>query len=645
MATTSSSGTGKTTTISVPGVGTVNASTGKVVTPAKTTTTATKTTVVPQTVSPTKVPTTTPTTQTKSPTTVPTTNTPVQTKLPTTVPTVSKANNLIQVPGVGTVNKTSGVVVDNTVTVPGVGLVNKTTGAVLQPELTETPVKATTPAKKDTGVVSPFSIDKETGELTTTDGGFSSIYDYLNQLASQESAQGFDESQLLDQQASTEAVNAQQNAQQANIGLYAGTGIGQGVVEQYNIPIGAYSDTAYGAPDGTQSARFGVTSPLDTSGGTGTGSTNPAVLNAKTTASAANSANSASQSTNTQNAIATNVSSAIGSGASASDPNSIGSQGIALPGNTMFTSNVEQMLAPLLEKLSAMKFEYDPEEDPEYQRSAAILENSVTQAMVGRGMMYSSVHQSAMASKMLDLQVALRKQRYDEYLQDRSFMTDMIKMQLDVASTAFNQQMSLLQYKADREDAQWSRYMQSESMRLDQARYNASVQETDLTGQFQTAVLEYQQYNDNLQTMSKKWANAGSSGASKEVAAFFGVTQGLPYGNSISQMYLNEAYAKLDSLASSANYYGNTIETINYIKDFTTGKTTSTTAQTPSVSDMGKATMQAELADLMKYTDPNTVSNIIADYRYSADTYRTAMGDYYWTQFLKDAQSYLNSLE
>ena len=137
---------------------------------------------------------------------------------------------------------------------------------------------------------------------------------------------------------------------------------------------------------------------------------------------------------------------------------------------------------PYFDQLMSMKFDYDPAKDPEYINGSKVLENQVAQMMVGRGGLYSSVNQAALSSKLIEFQIALRKQKYEQYIQDRSFMLQMANTVWDRQDAAFNQYMTVAKYNADREDAMFSRQMQQEQLNLQrasaalaQARYQAEI--------------------------------------------------------------------------------------------------------------------------------------------------------------------------
>ena len=186
---------------------------------------------------------------------------------------------------------------------------------------------------------------------------------------------------------------------------------------------------------------------------------------------------------------------------------------------------------PYFDQLMSMKFDYDPAKDPEYINGSKVLENQVAQMMVGRGGLYSSVNQAALSSKLIEFQIALRKQKYEQYIQDRSFMLQMANTVWDRQDAAFNQYMTVAKYNADREDAMFSRQMQQEQLNLQrasaalaQARYQAEIEAENQTANLNSRISSVVYKEENYNKLWTKWRELGS--ATNDIAAFFGVKPG-----------------------------------------------------------------------------------------------------------------------
>ena len=211
---------------------------------------------------------------------------------------------------------------------------------------------------------------------------------------------------------------------------------------------------------------------------------------------------------------------------------------------------------PFWDQLQSMKFSYNPEEDPEYLQGSAVLENQIAQMMVGRGGLYSSVMQNALSSKLIEFQIALRKQKYEQYIQDRSFMLQMANTVWDRQDAAFNQYMTVAKYNADREDAMFSRQMQQEQLNLQrasaalaQARYKAEVESYESANQLNSLVSKVKYEQGMYSKMYDEWRKTGV--ASTNVAAYFGTTPGAKFNYS-AQKYTVAKVNYIDSLTSQA---------------------------------------------------------------------------------------------
>jgi len=217
----------------------------------------------------------------------------------------------------------------------------------------------------------------------------------------------------------------------------------------------------------------------------------------------------------------------------------------------------------LFADLQNMKFTYDSSTDAEYRQEASRLENDVAQMMVGRGMLYSSVAQSALQSRLIASQINFRKQAYDNWLQERSFMFNIVQYQAGREDAAFQKDMSIKQYNAGREDAAFSKKMSLANYALakDQQAFSQSMQRQQLS--LQKASASYQRKANELATasaanrkdlatrisvysndsgeytrMKEKWEKNGV--ATPDVAAYFGVSStsyGGQYGHTVGAVY------------------------------------------------------------------------------------------------------------
>ena len=300
--------------------------------------------------------------------------------------------------------------------------------------------------------------------------------------------------------------------------------------EQYQSMLGRIDQAVVYASQfgGGTGLRFGTVSPADYTGGGAVGmptevpqqTVSPAVGAGQTgrvvpNSSDSNNITASSSGTSTLDPIAGSVQSSMAITAPS-----------GVYGDQAFFSN------PYFEKLAQMQFDYDPNNDPEYLNNSAILENAVTQAMVGRGGMYSSVYQSALSSKLIELQIGMRKAKYDQFVDERNFMLNMAKttfdMQMSVANyamdyqkMAFDQEMTVRKYEADRADAEFSKQMQRNEYALSVAKYNREIEKDNA---YNTLMVESEQYKFN-KTQQERLLSTWKANkvATLEVASYFGV--------------------------------------------------------------------------------------------------------------------------
>ena len=135
-------------------------------------------------------------------------------------------------------------------------------------------------------------------------------------------------------------------------------------------------------------------------------------------------------------------------------------------------------------------FEYEPGSDPQYFEAASALENTITQAMVARGGLYTSVAQSSISNKLMELQIDFRKQKFDEFLEDRSFNLEMAKYYQSVEEQQYSQQMKLLQYNMDVSDYNLSVQKEAFDQQAEIANFNLALQKEQFDQQMSVANYE-----------------------------------------------------------------------------------------------------------------------------------------------------------
>jgi hypothetical protein len=240
-----------------------------------------------------------------------------------------------------------------------------------------------------------------------------------------------------------------------------------------------------------------------------------------------------------------------------------------------------------IDKLNAMKFEYNPATDPDYRNDSAKLEQQVTNMMVSRGGLYSSVAQSALQSRLTDLMGTYRKQAYEIFKEDRNYTLQMAQMvydrqdkdfskalslysaqkdsedtswdqnqklaefQFSVKQSEFNNQLNLAKFNADRQDQANSLAIQRANLKLSQenSAYNKEIQNAKLVQAQQSNTLlmmqgNYAQDSAEYSRLVYKWVK--DTYADAEVAAYFGSNvQYLPFDSSGAINAMNQGKVAL----------------------------------------------------------------------------------------------------
>lgn len=221
---------------------------------------------------------------------------------------------------------------------------------------------------------------------------------------------------------------------------------------------------------------------------------------------------------------------------------------------------------PFWDQLQTMKFTYDPLQDPEYIQGAKVIENQVAQMMVGRGGLYSSVMNNALSSKLIEFQIAMRKQAYEQFTGDRAYMMDMAQAVWDREDAEFSKYMAIQEFNANRDDEMFSRQMQQASLSLQQqnaaiARDQAKLQaeQEAAAADLNTGVSNYVYQKNKHNELLARWGRTGV--ADNEITAFYGLPKyGMTYAQGFGLMrkksdWLYNEEERLTQLAASIGDY------------------------------------------------------------------------------------------
>jgi len=336
-----------------------------------------------------------------------------------------------------------------------------------------------------------------------------------------------------------------------------------------------------------------------------------------------------------------------------------------------------------MDKLNTMQFEYNAATDPDYILASKNMEQQVTDMMVGRGMLYSSVAQSALQSGLTALMAQYRQQAYDMFVQDRDFTLKMAQQLYDRQDTEFNKALSLYSAQTDRENTAWNQNMQMSEFEfnkqkeaynqaMDIAKFEFTQKQSEFEQQLATAkfqadrqdtanqlALQKQQlaisqanaaYNRQLseakqkqaaaqtelsmmeadyvaanrewEYMQNKWREDGA--ADYEVANYFNV----PIGADVSSQYGNRIYQSLYNLESQAQTvaaYAKQIGDAESYLDIISGFKDST-ASAPTAADYDTAYSTAYSNIVASVNSGTKASALLADLAADRTEYVKAMG-------------------
>ena len=120
-------------------------------------------------------------------------------------------------------------------------------------------------------------------------------------------------------------------------------------------------------------------------------------------------------------------------------------------------------------KATETEFNYNPAEDQEYKLAASVVEQQVTDMMVGRGGLYSSVAHSALQSRLMSLQVEYQKIAYEKFVEERDFNMQIAGFLANREDAEWEKNFKLAQFKADQEQRKFDNNIKTQQLRISQA--------------------------------------------------------------------------------------------------------------------------------------------------------------------------------
>lgn len=327
-------------------------------------------------------------------------------------------------------------------------------------------------------------------------------------------------------------------------------------------------------------------------------------------------------------------------------------------------NSMELFANPYFDKLASMQFSYNEQDDPEYQNSVAAVENAVTQAMVGRGGMYSSVYQAALSSKIIDLGIQFRKQRYAEYAEERNFVLTMAKttfdMQmsmanydLDIRKMNFDQNMTIAKFKLDQENSAFSRAMQMKEYNLKVSQISAEQNKVSAQSQLYVDQVnlskDRQLFANYMATYDKYNAGAmGSANVPPQLKAFLAANGiAVPAGKSVASTKAYIDNAMKNTFDTRTDYLGQRALALGDIESYSQSLTQMSGMQTQGISGYDRDSSTASQTDAYYTRSANIYANtedaqgVIDQYNKNPDAFKATYGAYYASQLLSDARKVL----
>lgn len=315
-------------------------------------------------------------------------------------------------------------------------------------------------------------------------------------------------------------------------------------------------------------------------------------------------------------------------------------------------------------KATETQFQYDPAQDQEYLRAASVLEQQVTDMMVGRGGLYSSVAHAALQSRLMSLQVDYQKMAYENFKEERDYNMKLAAFLADREDVQWDKDFKTMQFKASREDEEWNRSFKMAQFQADQEqrKFDNSIKTAQLRMQQANAAASRAAAQAKAQTAAKQTelafmqvdaqarklqledvvARIRESGIVDASSASFLAGDaannifGLEYEHPIVQSFIKGAYSYLDQeinqIAQYAKEAGDVEAYINTLSGFA--------SQSEPVDMVSQAYAQVEAARAEGYTYKEILSAVKND----AVSYRKALGSAEYEKFVDYIESKSYSL-
>lgn len=316
-------------------------------------------------------------------------------------------------------------------------------------------------------------------------------------------------------------------------------------------------------------------------------------------------------------------------------------------GSTPAGTTQESAWKPFADQAAQMKFSWNSATDPDYLQEASNLENQVAQMMVGRGGLYSSVYQSALQSRLTQLQATMRQEKYQEFLQERTWLMQQAEFYADREDADFSKNMQMLNYQMDLDNQKFNQQMARAELALAQAKFNFSKQQANLATQQATTKAQesnlneqYTTYNELFKKYQSQWASSGYPSA--EVQAFFGVSASDSFWGANAQSAIDNTRASIDFVRQSALQYALEANDIDSVIAASKGFATGSDAE---ITQMAQESKYNTLKfDIMRQIDSGSEAmTALTNVKYQKAEIINTIGQTGYNKLLVDLQTMVNA--
>jgi hypothetical protein len=217
------------------------------------------------------------------------------------------------------------------------------------------------------------------------------------------------------------------------------------------------------------------------------------------------------------------------------------------------------------DQLKDNTFNYDPSTDQSYWKAAANAENAIIQSIIGRGGLYSSVAQSAVSAKLMDLSIEFEKVAYDKFTSERNHLFQMAQFEQQRLQNAWDQKFNERQFDAQQKANAWDQQFKERQFDDQQKarEWDQQFNERQFDAQ-QDAIAWDQQFKDmqfQYQLEKDSWARKQQIAASGNAAQQLAYQKEAEKANAKNDAQIKQAKKLIQKNQNDVNAHN---EMVNY---------------------------------------------------------------------------------